>query len=60
VSLAVISVAFSRAADANVQGPVPIDSSFAGYEAGRAVSLVKGVLAVKFSGGFFHPRGSFF
>ena len=51
VCLALVSVAFSRAADANVQSPVPIDFSFAGYEAGQAVPSVKGVLAVKPSGG---------
>jgi hypothetical protein len=51
VSLALVSVAFSRAPDASVQSPVPIDFSFAGYEAGRAVPSVKGVLAVKPSGG---------
>jgi hypothetical protein len=51
VSSALVSAAFSRAPDASVQSPVPIDFSFAGYEAGRAVPSVKGVLAVKPSGG---------
>jgi Family of unknown function (DUF6298) len=51
VSSALVSVAFSRAPDASVQSPVPIDFSFAGYEAGRDVPSVKGVLAVKPSGG---------
>jgi hypothetical protein len=51
VSSALVSVAFSRAPDASVQSPVPIDFSFAGYEAGRAVPSVKGALAVKPSGG---------
>src|SRR6202011_925005 len=51
VSSALVSVAFSRAPNASVQSPVPIDFSFAGYEAGRAVPSVKGVLAVKPSGG---------
>jgi hypothetical protein len=35
----------------SLQTPVPIDFSFAGYEAGRPVPSVKGVLAVRPSGG---------
>jgi Family of unknown function (DUF6298)/Putative collagen-binding domain of a collagenase len=34
-----------------VKSPVPIDFSYAGYEAGRAIPRVKAVLAVKPSGG---------
>src|ERR1035441_7135872 len=34
-----------------VKSPVPIDFSYAGYEAGRPVPWVKAVLAVKPSGG---------
>ena len=33
------------------RSPVPIDFSFAGYEAGRAIPFVKAVLAVSPSGG---------
>jgi hypothetical protein len=51
VSSALVSVALSPAPDASPQSPVPIDFSFAGYEAGRAVPFVKAVLVVKPSGG---------
>src|ERR1700726_2049526 len=47
VSAALVSVALSPAPDASPQSPVPIDFSFAGYEAGRAVPFVKAVLVVK-------------
>src|SRR5882757_9324949 len=51
VSSALVSVALSPARDASPQSPLPIDFSFAGYEAGRPVPFVKGVLVVKPSGG---------
>jgi hypothetical protein len=51
VSSALVSVALSPAPDASPQSPLPIDFSFAGYEAGRPVPFVKGVLVVKPSGG---------
>jgi hypothetical protein len=51
-SSALTSVAlFPAPLDTNPQSPVPVDFSFAGYEAGRPVPSVKGVLAVKPSGG---------
>ena len=51
VSSALVSVALSPAPDARTQSPIPIDFSFAGYEAGRPVPFVNGVLVVKPSGG---------
>jgi hypothetical protein len=51
VSSALVSFAFSRALDESPQSPVPIDFSFAGYEAGRPVPFVKAVLLVNPSGG---------
>src|SRR5260370_39744788 len=50
-SSALTSVALFPAPDTSAQSPVPIDFSVAGYEPGRPVPSVKGVLAVKPSGG---------
>jgi Family of unknown function (DUF6298)/Putative collagen-binding domain of a collagenase len=51
-SSALTAVPLSSASpDTGWQSPVPIDFSFAGYEAGRSVPSVQGVLAVKPSGG---------
>jgi hypothetical protein len=49
-SSALTSVALFPAPDTSLQSPVAIDFSFTGYEAGRPVPSVRGVLAVKPSG----------